>query len=673
MQKNYYQLLGIKETASQGEIKDAYRKLSKRIHPDLNQGEPFFEEYFKEVLEAYDTLSNLEKKRTYDSNRFSPPRVGSQSPTRNIEFEITRLQMRLRDQNELVAALQQDKKSLSQELDHFVKALFEVKNERSALQRKVQEQEMEVNVLKQALKKGQQAPAAPQPPNQQKRLQALELELQQCQQSIASKTEELALEAQLKRSLEKKVQELTQQVSRAKQQDQQTETLLKESVQQKQKLQQLEAQAHQLTAELARKQQELALAQQQKHTLLQNLQEMEKSQQPAPETNPSPGSNPNDTHRQIKELTSQRQALQNRVHELELETTHLRQKLEDSARHLAQETVQKNGALQTAEAQAAQLQDLQTTLAQTTQQLEQVERQKQALYKQVAALAQEKEHLAAQLQEKTGEAHHLAEKTTELQQQYQAAHQQTAQLQATLREREQQLTQERKEAQQKEQTLAAAAKQKQELQQQLKEVKQKQEAQQVALQVKIQEVEKEAAQKRSLEARITALEKEKATHQLEITELKKETVAVRAKYAHLGHIQPFLVEHMDFFNSDKPKEYGTSFERGDIKYIFSRMKIIPFAQTPGQLSVLVKYIKPNGQLYFNPQSSPTGYSFAATLRYDPKEEYLYLSGWGSDQGGSFVAGDHRVEIYDESGRQLSKANFQVKEQILKLSKLKSFF
>jgi hypothetical protein len=87
----------------------------------------------------------------------------------------------------------------------------------------------------------------------------------------------------------------------------------------------------------------------------------------------------------------------------------------------------------------------------------------------------------------------------------------------------------------------------------------------------------------------------------------------------------------------------------------------------------VKYLKPNGQLYFNPKSSPTGYSFAATISYSPQEEYLYLSGWGSDRDTTFVAGDHKVEIYDETGRQLAKANFQVKEKIMVMSKIKSFF
>jgi curved DNA-binding protein CbpA len=64
--KNYYILLGIKNTASQEEIKLAFRKLAKEHHPDKNQGAESNDTLFKEIQEAYETLSSVEKRRKYD-------------------------------------------------------------------------------------------------------------------------------------------------------------------------------------------------------------------------------------------------------------------------------------------------------------------------------------------------------------------------------------------------------------------------------------------------------------------------------------------------------------------------------------------------------------------------------------------------------------------------------
>lgn len=64
--KDYYYILGISKNSSLEEISSAYRKLSKKFHPDVNEGDKFFENRFKEILEAYETLSNLDKKNKYD-------------------------------------------------------------------------------------------------------------------------------------------------------------------------------------------------------------------------------------------------------------------------------------------------------------------------------------------------------------------------------------------------------------------------------------------------------------------------------------------------------------------------------------------------------------------------------------------------------------------------------
>jgi curved DNA-binding protein CbpA len=66
--KDYYYILGIKENSSLEEIKKAYRKLSLKFHPDKNYGDEFFAERFKEIQEAYETLSKKNKRNEYDYN-----------------------------------------------------------------------------------------------------------------------------------------------------------------------------------------------------------------------------------------------------------------------------------------------------------------------------------------------------------------------------------------------------------------------------------------------------------------------------------------------------------------------------------------------------------------------------------------------------------------------------
>ena len=64
--RDYYEVLGVSRSADDNTIKKAYRKLAKKYHPDTNGGDPKAEQKFKEVTEAYNVLSDKEKRKLYD-------------------------------------------------------------------------------------------------------------------------------------------------------------------------------------------------------------------------------------------------------------------------------------------------------------------------------------------------------------------------------------------------------------------------------------------------------------------------------------------------------------------------------------------------------------------------------------------------------------------------------
>src|ERR687892_2561393 len=75
-EKDYYRVLGVSDTASQKDIRSAYRKLSRQYHPDANPGDKAAEERFKEVSAAYDVLGDAERRKEYDEVRRLGPLAG---------------------------------------------------------------------------------------------------------------------------------------------------------------------------------------------------------------------------------------------------------------------------------------------------------------------------------------------------------------------------------------------------------------------------------------------------------------------------------------------------------------------------------------------------------------------------------------------------------------------
>lgn len=86
--KDHYAVLGVAKTATQAQIKAAYRRLARELHPDTNTEDPRAERRFKRVAQAYDAIGTPKKRRAYDERftrgRFAGPGAGG--PTR-MEFE----------------------------------------------------------------------------------------------------------------------------------------------------------------------------------------------------------------------------------------------------------------------------------------------------------------------------------------------------------------------------------------------------------------------------------------------------------------------------------------------------------------------------------------------------------------------------------------------------------
>src|ERR671939_1419975 len=83
-ERDYYEVLGVQRTASDGDIKKAFRRLARELHPDVNDS-PDADERFKEVVEAYEVLSKSETRELYDRYGHAALRGGGFTPG-NFDF-----------------------------------------------------------------------------------------------------------------------------------------------------------------------------------------------------------------------------------------------------------------------------------------------------------------------------------------------------------------------------------------------------------------------------------------------------------------------------------------------------------------------------------------------------------------------------------------------------------
>src|SRR5919109_3237531 len=78
--RDYYDVLGVPRDADDATIKKAFRKLARELHPDVNRHDPDAEDKFKEAAEAYEVLSDVERRATYDRYGREGLRSGGWAP-----------------------------------------------------------------------------------------------------------------------------------------------------------------------------------------------------------------------------------------------------------------------------------------------------------------------------------------------------------------------------------------------------------------------------------------------------------------------------------------------------------------------------------------------------------------------------------------------------------------
>lgn len=80
MARDYYEILGVERDANKAEVKTAFRRLARELHPDVNNHDPEAEEKFKAAAEAYEVLSDAERRTAYDRYGHEGVRAGAGAP-----------------------------------------------------------------------------------------------------------------------------------------------------------------------------------------------------------------------------------------------------------------------------------------------------------------------------------------------------------------------------------------------------------------------------------------------------------------------------------------------------------------------------------------------------------------------------------------------------------------
>src|SRR5438270_7950046 len=78
--RDYYEILGVTLDADEATIKKAFRRLARELHPDVNRNDPTAEDQFKEAAEAYEVLSDPDRRATYDRYGHEGLRTGGYAP-----------------------------------------------------------------------------------------------------------------------------------------------------------------------------------------------------------------------------------------------------------------------------------------------------------------------------------------------------------------------------------------------------------------------------------------------------------------------------------------------------------------------------------------------------------------------------------------------------------------
>jgi curved DNA-binding protein CbpA len=138
--KNYYDILGVKPAASPQEIRDAYRKLSKKIHPDVNNNDKYFEEYFKSIQEAYEVLFNDNSRKKYDVNNDSSTNH-NEAEIINLRQSNFNLESRNKELNTKIQEIYAEKNSVKYELENYKQNYFATNSKVGILSNKIRELE----------------------------------------------------------------------------------------------------------------------------------------------------------------------------------------------------------------------------------------------------------------------------------------------------------------------------------------------------------------------------------------------------------------------------------------------------------------------------------------------------------------------------------------------------